>query len=165
MEFNIMKSKKGQISIEFMLIILVCLGYLQLLTVNVLEPAIDAAQDTTRLGQTKLSAEKLASAINEMSSSLGEGKRTLHLFVPKESDIVCSSGPPASVAFSVKLYGMPVDACSTDGDSDDTKCTSKINLGAVNLNCGSVNLTNPSTDKGEFFEVSVESDSGDVELN
>jgi len=160
-----MKSKKGQISIEFMLIIIICLGYLHLLTINVLEPAINAAEDTTRLGQAKLSAEKLASAINEMSSSLGEGKRTLHLFVPKNSEIICNIGSPASISFAMDLYGQSIYACETDGDSNNKKCTSEIDLGNITLDCGGVDLSNPNADKGKFVKVTVDSDSGDITLS
>ena len=147
-----MKSKKGQISIEFMLIILVCLGYLQLLTVNVLEPAIDAAQDTTRLGQTKLSAEKLASAINEMSSSLGEGKRTLHLFVPKDAELGCNA---TNVFFDVSLYGGDAIGCS------GSSCQKNIPVYANNLVC--TNFDN--LDSSQFLEIVIEKDSSGIDVS
>ena len=168
-----MKSKKGQISIEFMLIILICLGYLQLLTVNVLEPAIDAAQDTTRLGQAKLSAEKLATTINEMGSSLGEGKRTLHLFVPKNSEIICND-TTKEIYFSMRLCGLEATECGTvspytnpDGDADSTLCTNKISVNSPPLSCNGLGskMQNLYGDKGKFETIVIEKDISGIDVS
>lgn len=152
-----MKSRKGQISIEFMLIILICLGYLQLLTVNVLEPAIDAAQDVTRLGQAKLSAEKLAVTINEMGSSLGEGKRTLHLFVPKDIIFSCSSGTQV-IRSDVLLYGNATPECPNtlpiSNPMQSPICRVEANIITSSLSCN-VSIDTMTQTQGEFKKFSI----------
>lgn len=148
-----MKSRKGQISIEFMLILLICIGYLHMLTATVIGPSIDAAEDITRLGQAKLSAEKLASAINEMGSSLGEGKRTLHLFVPKDSELSCNAD---SVRFKVTLYGGATEDCLID-----SVCEKNIPVNANGLVCTNFDTSNDS----QFLEITIEKDSSGIDVS
>ena len=149
-----MKSKKGQISLEFMLIILICIGYLQVITATVIGPSIDAAQDVTRLGQAKLSAEKLANAINEVSSSLGESKRTLHLFVPKDSALSCNT---TNVHFEVTLYGGATDDCS------DSVCVQNIPVNLDSSDNCNVNINNG--DAGDFAKITIEKDSSGIDVS
>ena len=80
---------KGQISIEFLLIMLIMLLYLQ----TIIRPGIDsaemAASDVQRVDQTNLMAEKLASSINEIAAASGDTKKTIQLFLPENVFISC----------------------------------------------------------------------------
>lgn len=154
-----MKSRKGQISIEFMLILLICIGYLHMLTATVIGPSIDAAEDITRLGQAKLSAEKLASAINEMGSSLGEGKRTLHLFVPKDSELGCTG---TNVYFKVTLYGGEAPGCNDNGTGIFV-CDQSIPVSSIN-SC-SLSINTDGFDKGVFELVTIKKNSSGINVS
>lgn len=121
MGFAAMKSK-GQVSIEFMLIILIALIYIQFIQATALGPATASTEDTVRLGQAKLAAQKLANSINEIAASSGEGKKTIHLFIPKYSSLRCDS---SKVYFTAALESYYYNPTNPDppphpdcGDSD-----------------------------------------------
>lgn len=161
-----MRSKKGQVSIEFMFIIMVSLIYMQLLVSTVIQPSIDAVEDTTRISQARLSAEKLSSSINELASSMGENVKTVHIYVPKDATFGCTTDN--KIQFSVKLYGSEIAACGlttppqdTDLDGDSTKCTKAfpLNVSSGNFDCafdiGNYDLNTMDKDKGLLRPVTI----------
>ena len=176
-----MKSKKGQISIEFMLIILITLTYLQLLTATVINPSIDSVEDTTRMGQARLSAEKMTSTINEIASSMGEGKKAINIYVPKDATLECvTDGMNEYIEFSVLLYGTEIAACGLsdgsgttlsdlddDNPPDHTTCTKRfpLNVTSTNLTCNFVDphhLDTMDKDKGLFRPIYIKKDTSGV---
>lgn len=89
LSFSFLKKKKGrgQTSIEFLLVILIILIYLQ----ATIQPAVTntsyAIEDTKRVGLLKIAGEKLANSINEIAVLSGEGKKTIELILPPKSTI------------------------------------------------------------------------------
>lgn len=81
--------KKGQTSIEFMLLIVITLLYIQtVITPNVTE-TLSSISDTTRVGAARLATEKLTNAINYVAASNSESKTTVNLFIPDRTLIIC----------------------------------------------------------------------------
>lgn len=76
-------NNKGQVSIEFILLIVIAMVYIYGTVRPLINDATTAAEDVQRVSDTKISAQKLANAINEAAAGSGESKRTIHLLVPK----------------------------------------------------------------------------------
>ncbi len=133
-------NKKGQISIEFVLILLIGLIYLNTISSAVIYPAIDSAKDVSNVGEARLASEKIVNSINELSVSPGDGKKTIRVFVPENTTISCDSFA-SSIKFAVKVSSTSIQSCKTDVDGDDAKCTKSFSLPGVSLDastCGSV---------------------------
>ena len=128
MGISVLKSKKGQISIEFILIILIALIYIH----SVIQPTIpissQSTEDVTRLSQAKLAAEKLAGAMNQLEANKGEGRKTISLFIPKNSFIKCDTegGEPVVKFWSVLSN---VGLCTVDNPSTPTEDESSCHQG------------------------------------
>jgi hypothetical protein len=86
-----LKNKRGQISIEFILIILIALIYIHSVVQPTATIASQSTEDVTRLSQAKLAAQKLAAGINQLGANQSDGRKTISLFVPKNSSIECAS--------------------------------------------------------------------------
>lgn len=94
MEFAFLRAKKGQASIEFILLILLMLLYVQ----TIIQPSIlisaESASGTMGLGETRFAGEKIANAINYIGTSGGLAKETIRVYVPKGAELFCKEDPP-----------------------------------------------------------------------
>ncbi|MBU2099725.1 hypothetical protein KKG83_00695 [Candidatus Micrarchaeota archaeon] len=81
--------KKGQTSIEFMLLIVITLLYIQTVINPNVNEALSSVSDTTRVSQARLATEKLANAVNFVAASNSEAKTTINLFIPDRTIIYC----------------------------------------------------------------------------
>ncbi len=132
MGFGLMKNRKGQISIEFILIILIVLVYITSVIQPTVKIATETTWDITRLSETKFAAQKLAAAINQLEASGGDGKKTISLFVPKGAVVECTG--IASIDFTASLGSLSVPpVCDPIG----RECAGSIELvsGISGLNC------------------------------
>jgi uncharacterized protein (UPF0333 family) len=85
LEFNL----RGQTSIEFMLLIIITLLYIQTVISPNVNEALTSISDTARVGEARLATEKLANAINYVAASNSESKTTVNLFIPDRTIILC----------------------------------------------------------------------------
>lgn len=83
---------KGQTSIEFLLLLVVMLLYIQAVVLPSVENSTNTAKDAVRLALAKSSTETLANTINQVASSANEAKQTISLHVPEKTMIECSPG-------------------------------------------------------------------------
>lgn len=81
--------KKGQTSIEFMLLIVISLLYIQTVISPNVNESLLSVSDTARVGQARLATEKLTNAVNYVASSNSESKTTVNLFIPDRTVITC----------------------------------------------------------------------------
>ncbi|MFH1663508.1 MAG: hypothetical protein ABH986_01715 [archaeon] len=86
MEHNV---KKGQTSIEFMLLIVITLLYIQTVISPNVNETLTSVNDTTRVAEARLATEKLANAVNYVAASNSESKTTVNLFIPERTIILC----------------------------------------------------------------------------
>lgn len=126
-------SKKGQVSIEFILLIVIALVYIYGTVGPLINDATTAAEDVQRVSDTKISAQKLANAINEAAAGSGESKRTIHLIVPAKATVKCDSAKITFVVDISKLQSRlaPSTVCVEKTDSDGKayfECTSSLDL-------------------------------------
>lgn len=89
MGIGLVKGKRGQVSIEFILIVLIALIYIYSVIQPTVLTASQSTEDVTRLSEAKFAAQKLAGAISQLQASSGEGKKTITLYVPKNSSVEC----------------------------------------------------------------------------
>ncbi len=125
-------NKRGQVSIEFILLIVIALVYIYGTVWPLIDDARFAAEDVQRVSDTKISAQKLANALNEAAANSGESKRTIHLLVPNKASISCDTAN-SEIDFTVnvnKMHGRPAPSenCSETGDPLYFECTSSIAL-------------------------------------
>ena len=126
MGIGFLKNKKGQVSIEFILIILILLIYIHSVILPTLNISTDTLQDVTRLSQTKFAAQKLGLAINQLEANKGDGKKTISLFVPEGASITCD-GIGNEIDFTVEMsdLGTP-PGCQKTGET--VTCQGSIEL-------------------------------------
>ena len=155
-------NKRGQVSIEFILLIVITLVYIYGTVWPLINDAIVAAEDVQRVSDTKISAQKLANAINEAAAGSGESKRTIHLLLPADASISCNAGenkidyslevdnlhcrqPSAECAyFEGSTQKDPLTCATSSADEKHFECSTSISMvaGAVSGSCPS--LVGPS---------------------
>jgi len=114
-------SRKGQVSIEFILIITIALFYITSVVWPIVLDSTNAAEDVKDISDTKISAMKLANALNEAESSSGYMKKTIRVLLPFGAEI---SGTAGVDEISLIAY---VDAGG--GNPDEINCTEIIAAG------------------------------------
>jgi len=119
-------SKKGQVSIEFILLVAISLIYINAVIWPVVENSSQSAMDIKAVADTKLSAMKFGKALNEAAMSNGDMKKTISFFLPENSSIVCVSGAGGDrLEYSVLVDFM--------GSWDSAACTAE-NPGGLGFN-------------------------------
>lgn len=80
--------RKGQLSVEFILIMLVLLLLINTVMQSNLLLAEEVLGDSQRMGEAVYAFDRIANAIEFLDHS-AEGRQKLHLFLPKRSFLVC----------------------------------------------------------------------------
>ncbi len=132
-------NSKGQSAIEFVLLLVVLLVFVQVVIVPTVNVAQDAATDVSRLGQTRLAAQQLADAVDLMASAAEGARETIHIVVPQHSKVECDSANKV-VKFSSTLdsnAGMEGKAnCDPAGNSQTAhQCWGTLAVSASTLSC------------------------------
>jgi len=135
--------EKGQTSIEFLLIFVIMLIYIQVIIQPSVMRVSDSAQAVSSVGQTKLAAMNLAESINEIYLISGESKKEIWLFTDRNSLIRCDD-TANKITFSIKLnteieIGSPAEDAYCEkiaGETGKSECFGEIQLlDGINLNC------------------------------
>lgn len=156
MEFNLLSARKGQIAIEFILILIIMLIYIQTMIQPMLDSSINSIEEVSRLGQTRAATQKLVNAVDYVALSNGDAKQTISFYLPPNASITCQ---PASFIFSSRI-AVPHESCMEDLDPDEsTLCTQSIPvLGVASIECrdfGSNGVISTMGTAGIFYEISV----------
>jgi hypothetical protein len=83
------KGEKGQTTIEFLIIFLILLTYLQLVVVPSWETGAGSLRDVRRITGVGLAAEKLAAAIEKIAATPGESSMEITLLLPEDVEMRC----------------------------------------------------------------------------
>lgn len=130
-------NKKGQISIEFVLLLVVMLVYFNAVIQPILEQAFDSTDDITRLSQTRNAAQKLVNSIDYISLSAGDTEQIIRLFLPR--GVTSFKCTPTKVSFTMRLNRAARNTVCDAADGDDaTLCTkefSVVDIPGVSLSC------------------------------
>ncbi len=149
-----MKSR-GQASIEFILLIVVILLYLQTVVQPTVSVANISAQEVNRVGKARSAAESLANTIKSVSLQSSQSKQTIQIFVPAKAELHCKCptcaipsnfGDLNAIEMIVILDQAPpliVEDGTSSGKCRSGKCYFDVNLFQnTDLNCGDADLSN-----------------------
>ena len=106
--------RKGQVSIEFILIVTIALFYITTVVWPIVNESTAAAEDVQGVSATKISAMKIANALNESKSSSGDMKKTMSISLPNEAKISGITGTDTIV--------MNVNVAPNGGNPDEMNC-------------------------------------------
>ena len=121
--------KKGQISLEFMLLIVFLLVYLSGTMLPAVDLAATTAQEVEGIGQARIATQKIVSTINRLQNQASGARETVTIFVPADANITCDTSN--KIGFEFQLKGNPVSSCASNG-----KCTAVFPTQAASLSCG-----------------------------
>ena len=149
--------KKGQVSIEFVLLLVIMLIFVQIMIQPILDTAVQSSEEISQLGQVKAAAEKLTNSVDFISLSSGNSKQTVSFYLPPTTLIRCS---PATKEFNYSAaVNITHEACQNDADGDDLRCTRKIPIvGSSQLNCvgfGSGLQLSSLGETGRYYDIAV----------
>ena len=113
-------NKKGQISVEFILIVTIAFVYIGATVLPIATDSAQAAFDVKGVADTKLSATKMVNALNEAASSSGDMKKTVSIVLPENSEISCD-GDANEVKYDVRVTG-------SGGNPDEVNCIPSTDL-------------------------------------
>lgn len=88
---------KGQISAEYLLLIVVILTILTAVTIPLMGQSIDASNDVSWTSDAKVAVETVANAVNIVYSNGPGSKRTFDIYVPKDSMSILVNGSDVSL--------------------------------------------------------------------
>ncbi len=129
-------SRRGQISIEFILIVTISLVYINFYVWESVESASMTATDIKAVADTKVSAMKLANAMNEAATSSGNMKKTINIFLPQNAMITCNLANE-TIDYDVMVSHMkrnpdiincPEEKYDGAGDPIGWMCSSEVEL-------------------------------------
>jgi uncharacterized protein (UPF0333 family) len=156
MESDTMNTK-GQISIEYILLIIVLLVFIQSFIQPVFESSINASQDVSLVGQARSGAQKLVNALNFVGASPGDMKQTVDFFLPANSTLSCDSA--TKVVTFTTLLSAEHDSCTAG------LCTKSLPIyDSINLNCDNLGTLSPGETQGKYYSVIVTRSSGVVDV-
>ncbi|MCX6799062.1 MAG: hypothetical protein NTW59_03140 [Candidatus Diapherotrites archaeon] len=127
-------NSKAQVSIEFIIIIVIALIYINTITNPLLiQTSTASAEDVQHVGDARIAAQKLANAINEAAASPGESRKTVQLYLPANSGISCDR-TNKEIDYSARVSNLycrqPAVTCSY---SESEACAA----GVGTFNCSS----------------------------
>jgi len=109
-------NKKGQIALEFMLLLVFILVFISAVVFPNVDFAGATTQEIERLGQARIAAEKIANTANRLQHQSSDAKQTIIVFVPRDSNLLCEPGADGNIGFEVGLQSAPATACESDLD-------------------------------------------------
>ena len=126
-------NQRGQISIEFILILVFGLVYIIGIIGPVVDESAQATVDIKSVSDTKVSAMKLANALDEAGTSSGNMKKTIQILIPKGAGLTCNTnGGAEGVDFTATVsyigggWNPDADNCTDFGTG--FTCSSKIGI-------------------------------------
>ena len=135
MVFNPM-NKRGQIAIEFILVLVILLAFLQFVIQPALNSGETALQDVKRVGEAKNAALRFVQTLNALEGSFDGSVMNITIFLPEKSRITCEENNQR-VVWQADL-NQNSGACTASNenvsDNDDLKCTQFISTTA-NFSC------------------------------
>jgi len=125
--------KKGQTSIEFMLLIVISLLYIQTVISPNVNESLLSVSDTARVGQARLATEKLTNAINYVAASNSESKTTVNLFIPDRTIITCDESNKR-ISYQTTIDGNIAKCGILDDDASNCEKDFELNP-TITLDC------------------------------
>ncbi|MDP3035006.1 MAG: class III signal peptide-containing protein [Methanobacteriaceae archaeon] len=109
--------KRGQVSVEYLLVILVLIVILSVVTIPLIGNSIDASNDVSDASDAKVATDTLANAADVVYANGPGAKRTVSFFVPQNGSLSFGN---STVALSLKY---------SNGTNDSINSSTQYNLG------------------------------------
>lgn len=77
---------KGQMSVEYLLIVVVVIFVLSLITIPLISNSIDASNDVSRSSDAKVALTTIANAADTVYANGPHSKRTVNFYIPKNNN-------------------------------------------------------------------------------
>jgi uncharacterized protein (UPF0333 family) len=166
-------SKKGQISVEFILLITIALIYITTSVWPIVDQGADAAEDVKSVADAKFSSMKLAKALNEAAVSSGDMKKTFEVFLGPNTTIACDLANQeidytVIVSYINAISNPDLTKCVVENDAVGNpigwRCDSYVELlpGAAGFNCPAMQTGNDTT---LFRSLVVEKQAGAISVS
>lgn len=162
METDPEMNSRGQLTIEFMLIVVICIVYLN----TVIMPAVDYGETTVNdvynLSQTRMATQKIVDSLKSVSLQTDQSKQTFTINLPAGATITCtpSAGGGGFIHMEYKLQGEPAGACDPN-----TKICSHEEL-ISGIACDNMHALNPTPLSGPLQTSLIVQKTGlKIELN
>jgi len=121
-------SQKGQVAMEYLLILAIIFSYISLIILPTTQTSINAATDVSNFTRAKHTANKLASAVDQVGSGAENSKRTLTLTIPRGIDFSLNGDTITYAADYItpngEISSRGVNICE-DG-TDGPRCKSTV---------------------------------------
>jgi uncharacterized protein (UPF0333 family) len=177
MEFALLKARKGQISIEFVLLLVILLIYIQMMVQPNLDFAIDSTTEVNDMGLARNATQKLIDTTDYIALSTSNAKQQIHFFLPANTAIICDEAEN-TLTFEVELKRAYVDPTKEDFEQpcqerDDPDrgitvwvCSKDLSvIDVASLNCtafGRDSTIAPGPNRGRYYTASIYKDDAGV---
>jgi len=134
MVFNL--KTRAQATIEFLLLIMMMLIYLNVFVLSAQTNSMTAVNDTKKIILAENAIQKIKSTIQELDAFEGDSTKTITLFLDNDITIRCSTETGNKISFEVVLETSAESIeCPKNADNLNV-CTKKIELNtSSNINC------------------------------
>ncbi|SCG85638.1 hypothetical protein [Methanobacterium congolense] len=105
---------KGQVSVEYLLVILVVLLVFGMLLTHVITPSIEASSDVSQSSDAKNAVDTIANAADLVYANGPGSKRTLSVYIPKHKDFTTGTD---GISMTVVLWDKTNKVITRDTDS------------------------------------------------
>ncbi|KUK00517.1 MAG: hypothetical protein AB7D17_02725 [Methanobacteriales archaeon] len=95
-----MMDEKGQVSVEYLMLIFVAILILGTITLPLVGKAIDASNDVSRASDAKIAVETIANAADVVYANGPGAKRTVSFYIPQDGTLGCDNN---MIYFTIKF--------------------------------------------------------------
>ncbi len=172
--FGDVKGRRGQVSIEFILLLVLIILMVQTITLPYLSVAEKSASDVLRTAQARVAVQRIYDSVNTVNAAGSDARQSFRVYVPKNSRLACSGN---DVGFTVGLElpsEIPTVAkngclCTLRGDRgcEEAECTASFATTASSIECSDFS-SKANNEKGSFpvmLEVVVSKTDRGVEIS
>lgn len=92
---------RGQLSAEYLLLLVVILAILSLVTIPLVGKSIDASTDVSKVSDASNLVNSYANAVNVVYANGPGAKRTLNLYVPVDNMTVATGGTKVNITLTL----------------------------------------------------------------
>jgi len=151
----LVKNQKGQITIEFILILIIMLIFAQTIILPNLFSSINSIKDVSSLAYARNAAKKIADAIDFLSLNSSDSALQIEIFLPANTSLRCD--PSAKKIFFSSKILLPHEACENDEDANAEICTKSIpTISTLTFNCNAFGSNNTlNSTKNSIYKISI----------
>jgi len=135
-----MKNKKGQIAIEYIILISILLLFFQAILYPNILFSENVVGDIYSITQTKQSIDKLGEDLSSFASSPGYGKRLVYFYLPDDAKIIDCNNTDKSINYQIKISSQNPKPNISECDHTNNICIFKkyVSVGNESFTCENI---------------------------